>query len=60
MWAAFKVLRLFARSLVRIAVALEELRDLYRLDLASRGIVRVYANIMDPVEVSYGHTEDRE
>jgi hypothetical protein len=61
MWLAIKVLRLFAKSLVRIAVALEELRDLYRLDLATRGIILTNPDVKDEVEIIYGvqeHTLD--
>lgn len=57
MWATIRTIRLFTKSLVRIAAALEAIRDLYQLDLASRGIIPTDATIRDQVEVSYGYTE---
>lgn len=57
MWATIRTLRLFVKSLSRAAAALESLRDLYQLDLRSRGIVPTDSTVMDPVEVSYGYTE---
>lgn len=59
MWAAFRILRLFNKDLSRIALSLEDIASLYRLDLASRGIVPTDISIQDQVEVSYGYTEDR-
>lgn len=55
MFLWFRTIRLFTKSLVRIAIALEELRDLYKLDLATRGIVPITPDIHDEVEISYGH-----
>lgn len=55
----FRVLHLFTKSLTRIAVALEELRDLYKLDLASRNITQIYPQIQDEVEIMYGSREDQ-
>ena len=49
MFLAFRALHLFAKSLVRIALALEELLSLYRLDLATRGIVPITPGIKDEV-----------
>lgn len=57
MWAAIRIIRLCVKSLSRIAAALESLRDLYELDLESRGIIRADARLTDQVEVSYGFTE---
>lgn len=59
MWA-FRAIRLFAKSLLRIAIALETLVSLYKLDLASRGITPTTPGIKDEVEVAYGWspTED--
>lgn len=57
----FRAIRLFAKSLARIAAALEELRDLYRLDLEARGIRPVTlsgSKENERVEVMYGPTED--
>ena len=54
MWAAFRILRLTLKSLSRIATALEELRDLYRLELSSRGVMQSNPALHDPVEVQYG------
>lgn len=60
MFLWFRTIRLFAKSLARIANALEEIRDLYKLDLATRGIVPITPGIHDEVEISYGYrpTED--
>lgn len=60
MWATVRAIRLFSKSLSRIAAALEELRDLYRLDLASRGVTPTDTSIRDQVEVAYGYIEDRD
>lgn len=57
MWATIRVIRLFVKSLSRIAAALESMRDLYQLDLKSRGIVPTDSTVVDQVEVSYGYTE---
>ena len=59
MWVAIRILRLFGKNLTRIACALEEIRDLYRLDLASRGVIATDASLRDQVEVMYGSIEDR-
>lgn len=61
MWATIRTIRLFTKSLVRIALALESLRSLYELDLAARGIVPQDPTLTDRVEVQYGsgpETED--
>ena len=59
-WAAFRVLRVFTKSLVRIADALEDIRDLYELDLESRNIRRIVVKDAtrpgDRVEVMYGYS----
>ena len=55
MWI-FRTLRLFTKSLTRIATALEGIHTLYRADLASRGVILTDATIEDPVEVAYGFT----
>ena len=60
MFLAFRALHLFAKSLVRIALALEQLRDLYQLELATRGIVAPTPGMKDEVEVVYGYQEPRE
>lgn len=57
MWAFVRVLRLFTKSLTRIAASLEALEALYRLDLASRGIVQTNPSLKDELEVAYGHIE---
>ena len=54
MWAIAKSVMLVARYFRRIALALEAIRELYELDLASRGIVRVDPNLRDEVEITYG------
>jgi hypothetical protein len=53
----FRSIYLFAKSLRRIAVALEELVSLYRMDLASRGLIPLDTTIKDKVEVMYGYAE---
>jgi hypothetical protein len=61
MFATIRLIRLFVKSLARTAAALEEIRDLYELDLESRGIRRITATgsaINERVEVMYGSTED--
>jgi hypothetical protein len=60
MWATIRLIRLFVRSLARTAVALEDIRDLYRLDLESRGVRPVQPDVMDHVEVMYGHHDFEE
>jgi hypothetical protein len=57
MWAAIRTLRLFTKSLSRIAAALESIESLYRMDLASRGLFPVDVAVQDPVEVAYGYRE---
>lgn len=53
----FRAIRLFAKSLTRMADALEEIRDLYELDLEARGVRRLTLQGSAPderVEVMYG------
>jgi hypothetical protein len=57
MWSAIRTLRLFVKSLTRIASAIEEIRDLYKLELASRGITPLSPAVHDEVEVVYGYRE---
>lgn len=52
-----RVLWLFSKSLVRIAAALEQLLALYKLDLESRGIIRIDPTVRDTTEVAYGYVE---
>ena len=59
MWAFAKTVLLVARYFRRIAVALESLRDLYEMDLASRGIQKTQPGLKDPVEVVYGPVETK-
>jgi hypothetical protein len=56
-WATVRILRVFSKTLIRIAVALEGIHSLYRLELASRNIVPTDATLHDEVEVFYGSTE---
>jgi hypothetical protein len=56
-WATIRTLRLFSKTLIRIAVALEGMLTLYRLELASRNIISIDASLRDEVEVFYGSTE---
>jgi hypothetical protein len=56
-WATIRTLRLFSKTLIRIAVALEGMLTLYRLELASRNIISIDASLRDEVEVYYGSTE---
>jgi hypothetical protein len=60
MFLAFRALHLFAKSLARIATALEQLRNLYQLELSTRGIVPLTPGVKDEVEVVYGYQEPRE
>lgn len=63
MWAFAKALLLIARYFRRIAIALERHNDLYRLDLADRGIIELKPGVEDHVEVAYGPqkpTQDEE
>ncbi len=60
MWLAFRTIRLLAKTLVRIAVSLEQLSSLYRLDLRSRGVIETDSRIKDEVEVAYGYQEPSE
>jgi len=60
MFLAIRAIHLFAKSLLRIANALEEVRDLYRLELATRGIVPITPGIKDEVEIAYGYREPEE
>jgi hypothetical protein len=54
MWGAIRTLRIFVKTLIRIAVALEKIQALYTADCASRGIGLTDYTVIDPVEVSYG------
>ena len=57
MWAAIRLIRLFIKSLSRIADSLDAIRVLYELDLEARGIRRITAAGSAPrdrVEVMYG------
>lgn len=50
-----KALRIFANPLLRIAIALEDLRRLYELDLKSRGVYFApEIPIKDMVDICYG------
>ncbi len=60
MWLAFRTIRLLAKTLVRIAISLEQLSSLYRLDLRSRGVIETDSRIKDEVEVVYGYQEPSE
>lgn len=60
MWAAIRTIRLFAKSLSRIATSLEQIHALYKLDLASRGIVETNPGMKDVLEVAYGYQEPGE
>ncbi len=57
MWLAIRVLRLFSKDLSRLATAVSDLRDLYRLDLASRGVIQINSTLKDELEVEYGSME---
>ncbi len=57
MFLAIRVLRLFTKSLTRIATSLESLESLYRLELASRGIIQTNPQLKDELEVAYGYQE---
>lgn len=54
MWAFAKAVLLLARYVRRVGVELESIRQLYELDLQSRGIVRVDPRLVDQVELCYG------
>lgn len=54
-----RALLTFARPLTRIAKALEEIKDLYRLELQSQGIHALTPGLKDEVEVAYGPQEIR-
>ena len=54
MFLVLRAFHTFGRSLVRIAIVLESLRDLYQLDLSSRGIIQITPDIEDEVEIAYG------
>lgn len=54
----FRAIYLFAKSLRRIATALEELVGLYRMDLASRGLIPLDTTVRDKVEVMYGEVQE--
>ncbi len=49
-----KALLLNARYFRRIAIALERMEVLYRLELRTQGIFETDPNLKDEVEVSYG------
>ena len=49
-----RALLIFSRPLIRIAKALEDIRDLYRLHLQSQGIYPLNPDLKDEVEVVYG------
>ena len=55
MWAFAKALLLVGRYFRRIAVALESIRELYELDLSSRGVYRTRTPTKDDeVDIMYG------
>jgi hypothetical protein len=54
MWAFAKAVLLLARYARRIAVSLEQIRDLYELELRYQGIVQLKSEVTDEVEVVYG------
>ena len=49
-----KALLIIARSFRRMAVALEHIESLYRLELNAQGIYETRAGLKDDVEVTYG------
>ncbi len=49
----FKTLFVFVKSLKRIAVALENIEKLYRMDCEARGIIVTNPGIRDQTEISY-------
>lgn len=51
---------LFAKSLKRIAVALENIEKLYRLDCEARGIIVTNSSIRDATEISYNSKPEDE
>ncbi len=57
MWLAIRVIRLFSKDLSRLATAVADIRDLYRLDLASRGVIQTNPALKDELEVSYASME---
>ena len=56
----FRILWVFTKSLRRIASALEEIRDLYKLELSTRGIMPLSPGVKDEVEVVYGYQASAE
>lgn len=57
----------FARSIIFLArfirrgvIALEGIRELYELDLASRGITRINKDLHDEMTISYGPAKEEE
>jgi hypothetical protein len=48
-----RTLFLFAKSIKRIAIALENIEKLYRLDCEARGIIVTNPSIRDQTEISY-------
>lgn len=57
MWLAIRVIRLFSKDLSRIASSLEGILELYRLELATRGILQTNPTLKDELEVQYGYSE---
>lgn len=60
MFAAIRLIRLFIKSLSRIAASLESLETLYRLDLSSRGVIQTNPELKDPLEVAYGFQDQEQ
>jgi hypothetical protein len=54
MWTTAKALFLIARYFRRIAIALEGIHSLYKLELATKGIFQLDPKIKDEVEFMYG------
>lgn len=54
MLALAKAVLLLSRSFRRIALSLERIEALYRLELQSQGIYQTDPGLKDEVEVSYG------
>ncbi len=49
----FKTLWVFVKSLKRIAVALENIEKLYRMDCEARGIIVTNPGLRDQTEIRY-------
>ena len=60
MWAFAKAVLLLARYARRIAVSLEQICDLYELELRHHGIVQLKENLQDETEVLYGIAEPKQ